>query len=78
MGRYLITLKDGEKVGADDVRINGNFVEYIPRYVWNEKPVVAVNGNSVEKVEKVDLGYQGGKRFDGTHDGSFKKTTGSL
>lgn len=77
MGRYKIILKDGTTVEADDVRYagEGHFVEYITRY---SHKTCSVNSNDVKKVEKIDLGYEGGMRFTGEHDTSFRRTNGSI
>lgn len=77
MGRYVITLKDGTSVGADDARFdaNGQFLTYVTRY---EHQTVSIPSSEVKKVEKVNLGWQGGMRFTGDHDSSFSKTPGSI
>lgn len=77
MGRYIVKLKDGSSVEADDVRYagEGNFVEYITRY---SHKTCSLNSEDVKKIEPVDLGYEGGMRFTGEHDTSFRKTRGSI
>ncbi len=78
MGRYKISLKNGKTIGADDVRLENGFVVYIPRYVWKECPIKAIPAEDVSGVEKIALGWEGGKRFNGKHDSSFSRTPGSL
>lgn len=62
---------------ADDVRYasEGHFIEYITRY---SHKTYSINSIEVKKVEKVDLGWEGGMRFNGEHDKSFSKTRGSI
>ena len=75
MGRYVIKIKSGETIEADDVRINGQFVEYITRNLHERR---AINANRVDDIEKKSLGSEGGMRFTGEHDISFDSTPGSL
>lgn len=75
MGRYKVRLKNGKYIEADDVRQKGNFVEYITRYDHVRN---AINADEVRKVEKVNLGWEGGMRFGGKHDSSFRRTSGSF
>lgn len=75
MGRYVIKLKDGSTIEADDARINGQFIEYITRTLHERR---AINGELVLEVEKKDLGYEGGMRFTGERDSSFTSTPGSI
>ena len=77
MGRYVIDLKDGSQIQADDARYagGGNFVEYITRYDHYER---SISSDQVAEIRHVNLGWEGGQRFDGTHDGSFRRTSGSI
>ena len=78
MGRYRMRLQDGRVVEADDVKLENGFVKYVPRYTWDETPVKAIPASNVSDIEKIALGWQGGKRFDGSHDSSFSRSPGSL
>jgi hypothetical protein len=75
MGRFIIKLKTDETIGADDVRINEQFVEYITRGTQQRR---AINSDQVKSIEKRALGSEGGMRFTGEHDASFDSTPGSV
>lgn len=77
MGRYVITLRVGATIEADDARvIQGNrFIEYIVRSTQVRN---LVSTQAVAEVRKVDLGEVGGMRFTGQHDASFVRTEGSI
>jgi hypothetical protein len=48
MGRYAIKLKSGETLAADDVRINGQFAEYITRRLHERR---IINSDRVDNIE---------------------------
>ncbi len=75
MARYLIVLKSGEKIEADDARISGNFIEYITKGLHKTQVVSADN---IQTVERKSAGMEGGMRFTGKHDSSFDPTPGSI
>lgn len=75
MRRYVIKLKSGEMIEADDLRINGQFVEYITRHLHERR---AINADRIDDIKKQSLGSEGGMRFIGKHDSSFDSTPGSL
>ena len=71
----MIRLKSDETIEADDVRINGQFVEHIMR---NTRERRAINADQVKDIERKILGSEGGNRFTGEHDPSFDSTPGSI
>jgi hypothetical protein len=77
MGRYVITLVDGERIEADDARWGAqrDVLEYITRY---DHEYVVLNRDLVKDVRHRRLGNEGGKRFTGRHDTSFDRTPGSI
>jgi hypothetical protein len=74
MGRYVVWLADGRSREADDVRELGENVEYIARF---DHVRVVVPRGEVARIEKTDLGLEGGLRFTGVLDRSFERTPGS-
>jgi len=77
MGRYVIHLKNGSNLEADDARYagGGNFVEYITRY---DNYQCSIPSDQIAEIRHANLGWQGGQRFNGIHDRSFRKSLGSI
>jgi hypothetical protein len=75
MARYLITLKNGDKLEVDNAKFEGAFVKYITRGMHTIK---AIPSDQIADIEKRDIGHEGGMRFTGQHDTSFRSTPGSI
>ena len=76
MSRYRIVYKDGSTREADDAKIEGGLVHHLAR---DTHDYVADAPDKVKEIRKSNPGpWQGGKRFDGTHSGSFSATPGSI
>lgn len=75
MGRYTLKKRDGTELGLDDARCKNGGVEGITRY---DHKGVFIPNHEIKEVRRENLGYEGGKRFDGTHDTSFKPSIGSI